>query len=353
MDPVTHILSGGLIARATAPAQPRAEQLSTRARVFAGLAAAGFPDADFFVRFIDPLTYLAYHRSYLNSIVLMPVWAVALAFLFSSLSRGRYSWRAFIGVCFLALGIHIVGDLITSFGSMIFAPVSFARLAWDATFIIDPYFSAIIGAGLIASLVWKRTRVPSALALVALVAYVGFQALLHERALSVADQYAHANELIGAKTHALPQPLSPFNWMLVVTHQNTYHLAYVNLLRKKIPNEPPATAGMLQKITASYRPAQHAVWQRVPRFGKPVSVSRFVQAVWEQDALRTYRHFALFPALYRIDRHDSTCVWFRDFRFALVGREPVFPFGLCRDHDSQPWRLHRLTAAGKTQLLAD
>lgn len=354
MDPMTHALSGALLARATAPAQPRQDQLSTRTWVLAGFAAAAFPDADFFMRFIDPLKYLAYHRSYLNSVVLWPVWALALAFLFSLLSRGRYSWRAFIMVCLLSLGIHIVGDLITSFGSMIFAPISFARLAWSTTFIIDLYLSATIVAGLLGSLVWRQSRVPSVVALVVLATYVSFQSVLHTQATSVADRYARANQLVDAKTHALPQPFSPFNWMLVVTQKDIYHLAYVNLLRTTVPDLPSRNAGMLEKIAASYRPVKHAVWQTIPRFSESASVAQFVKTVWEQDALQVYRFFALFPALYRIDQQSaSTCVWFRDLRFALVGRKPVFPYGLCRDDDAQPWRLHRLNASGEAQLLAD
>ena len=57
--------------------------------------------------------------------------------------------------------IPIAGDLITSYGTMIFAPLSDARFALGTTFIIDLYFSGIIVAGLVASRCWRATRAPA------------------------------------------------------------------------------------------------------------------------------------------------------------------------------------------------
>ncbi|MEE8197689.1 MAG: metal-dependent hydrolase [Acidiferrobacterales bacterium] len=354
MDTLTHALSGALLARATAPAEPTAGQLSAGKRTLVGFIAAVFPDSDFILRFIDPLTYLNLHRSYLNSVLLWPLWAILLAFIFSLLFRRRYSWRAFVGVCFLAIGIHILGDVITSFGTMIFAPISFMRVAWPTTFIIDPYFSVIIVAGLITSALWKRSRAPAVASLIVLAAYVGFQGLLLERAEALAQRYAHANELADASAYALPQPLSPFNWMLVVVHGSTYHIARVSLLRNEVPDAAPADAGALRRIAASYRPVAHALWQRKYKFGGDASLSPMVEAAWRQDVLRPYREFALFPALYRIDHNgDNTCVWFRDLRFALAGRGPIFPFGLCRDDAASPWRLHQLSTVNEASPLID
>src|SRR3989344_3288649 len=75
--------------------------------------------------------------------------ALGLSLLFMLLVRGKYSWRAFAGVVARGIGIHIVGDVITAFGTMIFAPFSTWRAQIPTTFIIDPYFTAIIVAGLI------------------------------------------------------------------------------------------------------------------------------------------------------------------------------------------------------------
>ncbi len=337
MDPVTHLLGGVLAARATA-AQPG--QLPLRTRLTAAVVASALPDADFVLRFVDPLFYLVYHRSLLNSVVLWPFWSIGLALLLNVLTRRRYGWRAFAGVCLLSWGLHIFMDLITAFGSLIFSPLSFVRVAWPSTFIIDPWFTAIIAAGLIGSAIWRERRGPAVLALAVLAAYIGLQSVLYERALGIARAYASTHALAGAETYALPQPFSPFNWMTVAVQGDTYYLAYISLWRSTVSPAPPG-AGMLRRIYHSYRPADRAEWQRRARFGDGADAV-LARAVWEHADMRLYRTFALLPALFRIDRRDGTCVWFRDLRFALIGRGPVFPFGLCREHEQGPWRLHRL-----------
>jgi membrane-bound metal-dependent hydrolase YbcI (DUF457 family) len=102
------------------------------------------------LRFIDPLTYLALHRGITHSIVLLPMWAVGLAFFFMLIARRRYSLQPFAGVCALGIAVHIISDVITSFDTMLFAPFSIWRAQLPTTFIIDPYFTSILVAGLIA-----------------------------------------------------------------------------------------------------------------------------------------------------------------------------------------------------------
>jgi inner membrane protein len=336
MDTLTHALSGALLARATERKAPQLNQLPRRLRMWAGFGAAVFPDSDFIFRYLnDPLAYLAFHRGITHSIILLPVWAMALGFLLSLIARRRYSWQAFAAVCMLAIAIHIAGDVITSFGTMIFAPLSMWRAQIPTTFIIDPYFTAIIVAGLIASMLWKNRRAPALIGLGVLAGYVGFQALLLGRAVDVADAYIAAQRLDGARAHAIPQPLSPFNWMAIVEQPEVYHLSYISLLRAETLSEPPPDAFWLWRLSAVYRPIKDARWQQVPRYGADVEL---VRAAWEADVLARYRAFALFPAVYRVDRGPArTCVWFQDLRFAIPGRAPPFRYGACREDKDELW----------------
>ncbi len=329
MDTLTHALSGALAARATEPGAPRAGHLPRRTRMWIGFWAAAFPDSDFVARFIDPLMYLTVHRGITHSIIMLPLWALGLAFLFKLFVRERYHWRAFAGVCALGIGTHIAGDVITAFGTMVFAPFSTWRAALPTTFIIDPYFTAIIVAGLVAAAIRPGTRRPAVAGLATLAVYVCFQGVLHERAVAVGEDYARTAGLADARTQAIPQPLSPFNWMVMVTAGDTYYMAYVNLVRREVPNAP-AGASWLGRINASYRPAARAVWNRIPRFGDSLPEAVLARQVWNSETLAPYRRFALFPALYRVDRHrDSLCVWFNDLRFALAGARMPFRYGAC------------------------
>lgn len=362
MDTLTHALSGALLARATEPESPRPDQLPRRARMWVGFWAAAFPDSDFILNFIDPLTYLTAHRGVTHSIVMLPLWALGLGLALAYITRRKYSWRAFAGVVALGIGAHIVGDVITAFGTMIFAPLSDMRVALPTTFIIDPIFSAILVAGLAASGYWPASRRPALIAFAVLGAYVGLQAVLYQRALSVGETYAASHGLHAARAEAIPQPFSPFHWMVVISQEDAYHLSYVSLVRDAVPAQPPPDSFWLRHVYASYYPVAEARWTRIPRFGTPAETELAHRAL-DSEALAPYRRFALFPALYRIDRFApgdprprvlrhtpvpgaprgmELCVWFHDLRFALVGRSMPFRYGACREDAQTPWKVYRL-----------
>ena len=170
MDTLTHALSGALLARAMpAPAG------SVARRVAAGFFACAAPDLDIVVAFVGPVAYLLNHRGVTHSLLLLPLWALGVAWVMAKLVREPGGWRAFYVLCAAAIGLHILCDVITSYGTMLFAPLSDWRAAIGTTFIIDLWFSGIIVAGLIASAIAWRSRLPAVAALAVLVGYVGFQ----------------------------------------------------------------------------------------------------------------------------------------------------------------------------------
>lgn len=346
MDPVTHALSGALIARATAPRGGRADRLGLRERTVAGLLAGAFPDVDFIVGFLDPLTYLNVHRGVTHSVLMLPFWAFLLAALFAWLARRGHTWRAYFGVCVLAIAIHIAGDVITAYGTKVLAPLSDFRLALPATFIIDPYFTGIIVIGLLLSFRF-RPRHTAAAALLALAGYVGFQGLLHQQAVAIGNDYIAAQHLQGALVHALPQPLSPFHWKVIVSEGDTYHETYVNLAARKARPAPAAGATSLAHIAVTYRPPEAAIWQRLEHFGSPAGKESVVRAAWQQNEFAGFREFAELPVLYRIDQSSAgTCVWFTDLRFVLPDLTPPFRYGMCRPAEGDTWHLRRLPRRG-------
>ena len=164
--------------------------------VVAGTAAAIFPDLDFVLGWISELTYLRGHRGVTHSLILLPLWGLLIAWLLARFwQRGGLAgagWRSFYLVVCSALFRHILGDLITQFGTMILAPFSDQRFGWGTTFIIDLPFTGIIVAGLLASALWRSSRVPAATALV-LAGWVGVQAMGRAEAIDAARAYAAAN----------------------------------------------------------------------------------------------------------------------------------------------------------------
>ena len=116
-----------------------------------GAIAAAFPDSDFLLGYVSELTYLQAPRCHAFIVAAAAV-GVLLAWLTSRLYRlgGREgpSWRRIYPLACAALFVHILGDLITQFGTMIPAPFSDRRFGLGTTFIIDLVLSGRWSPGL-------------------------------------------------------------------------------------------------------------------------------------------------------------------------------------------------------------
>lgn len=345
MDPFTHALSGALLARAAtqSSSQRHAKQadLPLRLQVIAGFAAAAFPDVDLILRLIDTLTYLNWHQGPTHSLILLPLWAWLLARLFSWLTHERYTWKLFYRPACLGLSIHIAGDLITSYGLMLFAPFSTERFSLPLAFVIDPWFSLIIIAGLLASWRYPQQRMPAILALASLCGYLIFLWTLHQQAIEIAIRHADAQALPQAQISVLPQPLSPFHWKIIIRQENNYHLADVNLRQSISPKQNQAT-WLLAKMAATYLPAAENNWQIRQQFGADPAKSMLVREAWLHPTFESFRTFAVFPVLERIDTSErGLCVWFYDLRFKFPELPPSFRYGVSRQNDHSGWEMFR------------
>jgi inner membrane protein len=337
LDTLTHALSGALLARATAPkdAPPRA----VPRRIAAGFLACAAPDLDFILSFAGPAVYLEQHRGVTHSVLMLPLWALLLSWLLAKMLREPGGWRALYGVSALALAAHIVGDLITGFGTIVFAPVSDWRAALGTTFIIDLWFTGIILAGLAASAVLRKTRVPAAVAGIVLASYVGLQYIQRQKALDFGEAYAASLRLEDARVTAHPRPVSPFNWTVFVSDEKLHRFAHVNLWRREPRRHQPGD-GFIARMDAPYLPLDQAIWVTQTRYGHP-PVDEVAREAWNSPALRFFRWFADVPAFAGVTQ-GSTCVWFVDLRFMTPGREGMpFEFGACREAAGEPWRAYQ------------
>ena len=308
-------------------------------RIAAGFFACASPDLDFVVGFAGPVSYLENHRGVTHSLILLPLWALGLSWLLAKIVRepdgkdGKAGWRALYGITAMAIGLHIAGDLITSYGTMILAPFSDWRPGIGTTFIIDLWFSGIIVLGLIASAVAYRSRWPAAAALAVLVGYVGFQYTQKERALEFAAKHARP----GTKIDAQARPPSSFNWTVFVSDDDAHEFAHINLVRTEPRSYQPGD-GFIARIDSPYMPLDQAIWVRRTRYGE-VNPERGKEA-WNADGLAFFRWFAVEPA-FDGESDGGRCVWFVDLRFSTPGREGLpFQFGACHDRPGAPWRAY-------------
>src|ERR1700756_1140535 len=152
MDTITHGIAGALIAKAAFRGQ---DMLSAkpvnRERIvtWSLMLGAIFPDSDVVREFFshNDLLILTWHRSITHSLVCLPFFALALAALTRWFARWRKwdapSFAALTGIYAIGILSHILLDLVTSFGTMIWSPVKWSRPAWDLIFIIDFTLTAI------------------------------------------------------------------------------------------------------------------------------------------------------------------------------------------------------------------
>lgn len=329
MDTLTHALSGALLARATAGLEKPALPVGRRMAI--GAMVAAFPDLDVIASWISPLAYLYHHRGVTHSLAMLPLWTILLAWIFALIWRNGPGWKTCAPVVALSLAAHIAGDWITTFGTMIFAPFSDYRHGIGTTFIIDLWFSGIIVAGLLLSLVWRRSRLPAVAGLVVLVGYVVLQSLLLQRAVDFGESYARAEGITQARVTAMPRPVSPFNWMVVVEDEQVYRYSQINLIRKAVL-QAGDDAGFIARLDSAYRPLDQAIWDSAPRYGRG-SLGKVVRAVYEHPEFAFFRWFSAYPALHRVDSDASSlCIWFRDLRFLTPGRDGLpFIYGMCSE----------------------
>ena len=153
VDTITHGIAGALIGKAffsgddMFPAKPM-----NRARIISWSLMLGaiFPDIDVLRDIFshDDLLMITWHRSITHSLLLLAIFSLLLAVLTRWIAR-KCKWDApsfAVLALIYAIGIfsHILLDLATTFGTMIWSPLAWSRPAWDLVFIVDFTFTGIL-----------------------------------------------------------------------------------------------------------------------------------------------------------------------------------------------------------------
>ena len=225
MDPVTHLTSGMLASQSFRKFLP-----DSRLFPLLCLTAAVLPDIDNFVGAADPAFYLLHHRGITHSLLGGLALAVVLALAFRILSRRVHFLKAALVAYFLIL-THIFLDLITSFGTQVFAPFSDRRLTLDACFIIDPIFTLTLIAVAVAA--WRLKPARALIGTLGLVWIFAYPAVCIQIRDAVRADCAAALAERGATYDALrvtTDALSPIYWKVIVDRGETRTLTMVSSL---------------------------------------------------------------------------------------------------------------------------
>jgi membrane-bound metal-dependent hydrolase YbcI (DUF457 family) len=364
MDTVTHGIVGALIGKAffsedpgpAAPSWREKPSNAGRVAVISATLGAIFPDIDVFAGPLahNSLALIEWHRNITHSLIVLPFWSVALAFLTRWLAA-RIRWPApsigtLIGIYAAGLASHIFLDVITSFGTMVWSPLNYARPSWDWLFIIDLVLTSLAlvpqlaawafrhpeGAARRAVSIWavcaaaafaigplvRLINVPfsttasfgTALAFagflilplrrgsgtrtgrtkwcrigIALVAsYLIFAFGMHRTALQRVAQFADEQRLSYQSVAALPLPPSAARWAgLITTSEGVYRVQF-----SQFGGEPV----------------------QIQYFSQP-QPNHFLNAARQLPATQKFLWFARFPVARVFERDGQTVVQITDLRF--------------------------------------
>jgi inner membrane protein len=335
MDVVTQAIFGAAAGQAVAGRRlPRSAWLI-------GAMAGYLPDADIFIRFEnDTLSTWLIHRHFTHGIGFWPIGAVLVMVVWAACvlmwQRGRAMqqagaggqagdlrrrgwWGMGLAAAMAGIMTHGVLDACTSFGTMIYWPISDARVSWDLVAIIDPLVSLPMLALVIASVVlgW-RGRVNRAvseaaahsrgvryagvrrIAVAALVwagMYIGgFASLQKARAIEVQRQMAQQRGDMIERGRVLMAPLQNYVFRSVYVSGG-----YVVADMIRVPWWP---GGMVQVLRANHPKTK-------------LIDDREIEAMQIDDAVkRDARRFAAFTQGYAV-MHPEVSMALADARYGL------------------------------------
>jgi len=153
MDTITHGIAGALMAKALFngddlfASRPMGRQ---RIVTWSTMLGAIFSDSDVFRDMLsrNDLLIITWHRSITHSLLCLPIFALLLAALTRWVARLRKwdapSFAVLTGIYAAGILSHVLLDLVTSFGTMVWSPLKWSRPAWDLIFIVDFTFTGIL-----------------------------------------------------------------------------------------------------------------------------------------------------------------------------------------------------------------
>ena len=344
-----------------------------RAATVAMVAGSVFPDSDliptFFTR--DNIALIENHRGFTHSLITLPVFALLLGGLTVLLLRQRGKWLLYSGLYGIGIGLHILLDLFTPYGTMIFSPLSNARYSWDILFIVDVVFttllvlpqlmawvysdanrwrnraisvwlclsacgvliarltakvqvyisgSAVAAASILIAIAlwgpspdgrgfeWRRSTFCRA-GLAAIAIYVGLCAMAHRAALTRVEEFGKLNGAVPGGVAAIPAPPSLWQWSGLVKQPKGIYRGAIDL-------------------TASGYP--------VYSFFPNAEDNRDVQAAEARADMQTFLWFARFPWITYQQNQDGTgIVEMKDIQFLWPPRGNRHPFTFHVSFDGQ------------------
>ncbi|MCB9001800.1 MAG: metal-dependent hydrolase [Bacteroidales bacterium] len=252
MDSLTHVVLGATVAQTVSN-----EKLGKTALLI-GAIAGNIPDFDMLVTpFFKPADAMFVHRGFSHSflllVILAPLIAGCLKYLFRSKKVSYFTWLAVVGLPWFS---HLIVDIFNTYGTALFEPFNATRISYDSVAIID----AVILLILIPTVIllfwmknWKRKRNISITSVILVSLYFILSIFIKENLNQTVKQELNEQKVAYTRIYTTPLPLNNIIWLVLVENNNEYaiwkhnvvsgansHINYIRknrqLLSKIIPN---------------------------------------------------------------------------------------------------------------------
>ncbi|WP_101924884.1 MULTISPECIES: metal-dependent hydrolase [Luteimonas] len=224
MDSLTQIVLGASVAAAVVPAAHR------RAALAAGAVLGTLPDLDGVpIAWMtgDPVLRMTLHRGLTHSLLVLPLAAAAIWWLFRRFGHGRVAaspvrWYWAIT---LALVTHPLLDAFTVYGTQLLWPFRPSPAMWSSVFIIDPLYTVWLLVGVLVAVFAGPRRIAGrgiAIGLVLSTAYLGWSLVAKGLVEREADRALVAMGLGDAPRFSVPMPANTVLWRVVAMTDDGY-----------------------------------------------------------------------------------------------------------------------------------
>lgn len=318
-------------------------------RLVAGGLAGAFPHIDWFFQIFGASFYLAYKDSVTWSILLMPIYANLIAFVLSLVSKKE--WKHFVPVTLGVMFLTCVMAMLTTRGVQPFAPFSHKVVSVG---LIYPFDLSVMGLSVLTIafgfLLPKFKRDLAMLAVVLIFIYSIVLTTFYFKARGFAKSYAEAFNLEVEAYHIIPQPISAFNWRIVVeTSDQRFHDTMVNLFRDE-EVELDGEDSRTNRIDSLYKPMDKAIWRVYRRYGyknKAFAKSAWVSMYKSSDQFKRISQYWVAKDVIRYN--NNSCARFIDLRREGSRKVQEYIFMICKENNGAA--LYRSTGDGDYSLL--
>ena len=229
MDSLTQIALGSCVAAACVPARQR------RQAALVGAVLGTLPDLDVFMDYGDPVANFTMHRGFSHSLGVLAIAAFIIWFVLKNWSPVRKASGRWFAAILLALLTHPLLDAHTAYGTQLFWPADWTPVSWATIFIIDPLYTILLLAGLLAVMIRPASRAAGiwlAVALVSSSLYLGWS--WTAKAIVTRNARAGLEEMgvHGAQLFITPTPFNTLLWSVVARTEGGHFEGLDSLVSK-------------------------------------------------------------------------------------------------------------------------